>query len=80
MPNTNIVALLKECVVLYRKTRWLARIDRKLVRYINASQRNKRLFYKIDSMICRYNHIFGENLGYDDSKETCKHFPNGDCK
>lgn len=65
----DIVKLLKECVVQVRKTWWLNRIDRRLVRFIKASNRNKRLFYKIDRMILRYNHIFGENLGYDERRE-----------
>lgn len=64
MAIKDTIKLLKECVVLARKTWWLTRIDRKLDRYIRVSQRNKRLFYKIDSMIYRYNHIFGEDLGY----------------
>ena len=62
MPKTNIVKLLKECVVLSRKTWWLTLINWRLERYIKVSIRNKRLYYKIDSMIYRYNRLFGEDL------------------
>ena len=62
MPKTNIVKLLKECVVLSWKTWWLTLINWRLERYIKVSTRNKLLYYKIDSMIYRYNHLFGEDL------------------
>ena len=69
MPDVNIVSSLKECVVIARKNLWLIWIDWHLDRYLRVSNRNKRLYWKIQRMALRFNYIFSENLFCDKAKD-----------
>lgn len=54
--------LIAEGCTLIRKHLYLMWLDWHLDRYIASSQKNKKLFYKIDGMIYRYNKLFNEDM------------------
>lgn len=54
--------LIAEGFTLIYKHLYLMRLSFYLDRYIASSEQNKKLFYKIDGMIYRYNKIFNEDM------------------
>lgn len=69
MNDVNIVALLTEIAIATRKTLCLYWINWRLERYIRCAKRNKQRYLKIESVIYRYNHTFGEDLLSEPPKE-----------